>query len=230
MRKNKNVISEIERIASDTEDFDTAISLHELASELRNVDYETKDDWDFKSIIIGVLIGIAVIILFNNKAYADEINIHLTSWHSDKSYNYNKENYGIGYTVDDNKFQQTKFGFYNNSYNKISFYAAVNLKFDLNKFRFGTMVGFVTGYDNIALTKDEVSKLKHLDNNKKHKKHFRPVNQKPASLENMNEYQFIILPNITYKIDKSNSASIGYVPSFNKHSLSILTFSYNYVF
>ncbi len=223
----KDTIEKVSAIASDTEDMDTALHLLDLEAQL-SAALKAGDDkgWDYRSIIIGMLIGFSIgILAFTGDVHADELNVNLTSWHSDTSYNYNNKNYGLGYTKDFDHHWQGKVGFYQNSYDKQSLYAMANLKHDMKNWRWGVQFGFVTGYDKIKPV--YTTKKEYHDDDEGHK---RSKNEVSGKVENLNALQFIVLPAATWKITKKHSITIGYMPSFSKDTFSFATAAYNYTF
>ncbi len=236
----KDTIKKVSKIASDTEDMDTALHLLDLETQL-SATLKAGDDegWDYPSIIIGILMGFAIgILVFTGDVHADELNVNLTSWHSDTSYNYNNKNYGLGYTKDFDHHWQGKVGFYQNSYNKKSLYAMANLKHDMKNWRWGVQFGFVTGYDDIELTKSKIidgheSTDSTASDRREHSRGNTKAtydNQEHSHVKNLNAIQFMILPTATWKITKKHSLTIGYMPSFSKDAFSFASAAYNYTF
>lgn len=87
------------------------------------------------------------------------LDINGASKHSKDTYSYrgvkqeyNSRNVGLGLTADLNKYFALSGGFYDNSYDRLSGYAGVTLKYDLlyGDFRVtpGVTVGLATGYKN----------------------------------------------------------------------------------
>lgn len=171
--------------------------------------------------------------------YGDSLDFTITSWHSDKSYNYNTKNYGIGYTKDLNRHWQAQVGFFKNSYNKDSFYFLSNLKHEMKGWNFGVAFGFVTGYDNVDIDKkfrrgvndkerSRSEKEAHGRNHDKNSDKYKYRNKFHNHPINMNNIQFIVLPNITWKITNKHGLNLTYVPSLTKDSFSFAGVKYQY--
>ncbi len=99
-------------------------------------------------------------LIFIPIADADSIDVNLISKHIDTKYNFNEENFGLGYTKDFHPHWQGKVGFYKNSYNKDSIYAMINLKHDAKRFAYGIQFGFVSGGSLGTKLEKKIRKLK----------------------------------------------------------------------
>ncbi len=166
-------------------------------------------------------------LIFIPIADADSIDVNLISKHIDTKYNFNEENFGLGYTKDFHPHWQGKVGFYKNSYNKDSIYAMINLKHDAKRFAYGIQFGFVSGYDKIK------PKERTYTHTHKYRKHYKYKSYKEKHTEtnkvvNLNALQFMVLPNLTWKITKEHRLQLGVLPSLTKSSISLYTLQYQY--
>lgn len=159
---------------------------------------------------------IIILLLVTSAVEADSIDVNLTSFHTDTTYTYNSENYGLGYSKDLNKDWQVLTGFYRNSYNKHSNYLMFKLKHDTRNWVWGVNLGFVTGYDNVAQT------VSHEDDDDEYE-----YREYQANI-NMNEYQFVVLPTATYKITSRHRIEFGVLPVFSKRIIDVVTLKYQY--
>lgn len=201
--------------------------------------------WDWPSIIVGGLIATSVSLLLCNDAQADSIDLNLTSWHGDKTYKYNDinksplSNFGLGYTKDINHHWQGQVGFFKNSYNKNSLYVLTNLKHEMKRWNWGVAFGFVTGYDDIEENNGIASKNSIGHKSSYRRKHHRRNKGKVipkhvhkdvshSHAKNLNAIQFMILPNITWKITKKHALSLTYMPSFSKSTFAFAGLKYQY--
>jgi hypothetical protein len=187
-----------------------------------------RDRWHPSSILTGAIIATAVLLLiFSQEVCADSLDVNLTSIHYDTTYKYNTKNFGIGYTKDLDKHWQVQGGTFKNSYNKDSLYAMINLKHEMNGWNWGIAFGFVSGYDNIEAKepkqittsygkvitkKDEIHDIEHDKSNTKYKYKY----AKHSHPKNLNKLQFMVLPNVTWKINKKHRLQFNYIPSFSK--------------
>jgi hypothetical protein len=111
-----------------------------------------------RTIIHSLIITAAVLLslLACDKALAETyLILHIASHHSEDTYiaddnteqPFNEFNPGIGIAYDINNYVQARAGFYDNSYNRLSVYAAGSLHTDINYLiSIGTQVGVVSGY------------------------------------------------------------------------------------
>jgi len=82
--------------------------------------------------------------------FADELELHLISYHinEDSDDNLNEFNIGAGYNHEIKPKIFASFGAFNNSYEKLSIYAAAKwLPLEYKSIKAGLVGGFVTGYD-----------------------------------------------------------------------------------
>jgi hypothetical protein len=87
---------------------------------------------------------------FNSWCNADELELHLTSYHinEDSDDNLNEFNIGAGYNYEFKPTIFLSFGAFNNSYEKLSVYAAAKwLPLEYKAIKAGLVGGFITGYD-----------------------------------------------------------------------------------
>ena len=81
---------------------------------------------------------------------ADELELHLTSYHfnEDSDDNFNEFNIGAGYNYEMSSKIFASVGVFNNSYEKLSIYVAAKwLPLEYKFIKAGLVTGFVTGYD-----------------------------------------------------------------------------------
>jgi len=182
--------------------------LQTVINDLEDLERKNKKlrTWNITTLLCGMIIGFALALIFISDAESDELNIHVSSWHSQDRDFYNYKNTGLGYSYDYTDFLQIKVGFYKNSFYKTSVYLGGNYHQENCNFCLGVFVGGVTGYSNIV------------------------SQQAPAATRNLNEFQFIVLPSLTIRESKHHSITLGYMPSFVKGSISFATFTYNYTF
>lgn len=77
------------------------------------------------------------------------LDIHIGSKHINA--NLNEQNFGLGITIPSPRSSNVsaKFGFYNNSYNDMSYYGGLDMHtVNTNGFGSGVLTGIVTGYQN----------------------------------------------------------------------------------
>jgi len=223
----------------------TTGNLFGLQNRLKDRLHTNKLSWHVPSIIVGALGATAISLLLCtgsiHAAERDSLDVNLTSWHADKTYKYNSNNFGLGFTKSINHHWQGKVGFYQNSYNKTSLYAMANLKHDMKNWRWGVQFGFVTGYDKIASKNEMQSKFPAGQKNRPHTSHESDDNEHSipkhrldtrshSHAKNMNAIQFMVLPTVTWKVTKHHALQLGYMPSFSKDTFAFATLQYQYSF
>ncbi len=167
----------------------------------------------YKSItfILSAMIFLTASIAYKS-AYADSLDVNLTSLHFDKEYNYNEENFGLGYTKDLNKDFQLKVGNYKNSFNMNSNYLMLRMKADIGNFSYGVNFGGVTGYSKIANYQTQTTSYydKHRVENRYVIEKHTTSKEVSNGLKNYNDIQFIVLPTISYTMFKKHTLEIGF--------------------
>ncbi len=80
---------------------------------------------------------------------ADEIELHLTSYHYSRSQDLNESNFGTGYNYKLSPKTYAIAGAFNNSYDKLSVYVGTKwLPIQKKFFKAGFVTGLVTGYED----------------------------------------------------------------------------------
>ncbi len=98
--------------------------------------------------------NLAVVIIFTlliSPCWADELELHATSYHFDEhdDDDFNEFNIGAGYNYEFNSKTYAVIGAFNNSYDKLSVYVGAKwLPIDIKFFKAGFMAGLVTGYED----------------------------------------------------------------------------------
>lgn len=183
------------------------------------------NEWDRILIVIVAIIILVVVTLSDAKA--DSIDINLTSWHANKDYDYNTQNFGIGITKDIDHHWAIKTGVFKNSYYKESGYFMGRLQHRMRGWRFGINFGFITGYDNIAPNAIDRSRTKKRHHG--HRKHHKREDRK-SKLKNYAQAVFIVMPTLTWNINKTHALELGLFPSFDPDSSSFATLQYQISF
>jgi len=187
-----------------------------------------------KGMFIVFSIILLVMYLSAEALHADSFTVNLASKHFNATQNYNEKNPGLGYIKDINRHWQVKTGFYKNSYNNTSVYLAAGLKHEMKHWAWGIDFGFVTGYTNIKTSGDRTSCQKFYsydddDDGVKSKTRCKTTTVN-YSYDKYDKYQFMILPNITWKINKKHALQFGFIPNINNPPLSVVTVQYQYRF
>ncbi len=160
---------------------------------------------------------------------ADSFDINLTSIHWNSDYNYNEDNFGLGYTKDINYHWQAKVGGFKNSFSKTSLYALARLKHNMGKWDFGINMGFVTGYDDIEQTTTAVEKSRYHIGHRRHGRKHRHKSKTTTvnnGLKNAAEFQFIAYPSISFRLSDKHAFEIGHVPAISTKTVSTTTIQY----
>jgi len=219
--------------------------LTELELRLR-ISYERQvknvGKWCPASVCIGFILGAATALFaFPQNLHADSLVVNLTSIHADKTYKYNSANTGFGLLMDVNRHVEIEAGFYNNSYGKTSLYTLINLKHEMNGWNWGIAGGLVTGYNDIEDKTQMQSRFSNGRKNGSLRPHHNPKLNKSASKykvkdaphshpKNVNAIQFMVLPNVTWKITKEHALNLIVVPAFSKNTFAFAGLKYRYKF
>lgn len=100
---------------------------------------------------INKLFVVIIFILLITPCKADELELHLTSYHFDEDDDddFNESNYGAGYNYEFNSKTYAVIGAFNNTYDKLAVYAGAKWLPIKNKFfKAGVVGGVVTGYED----------------------------------------------------------------------------------
>ena len=88
-------------------------------------------------------------IVFAVNCKADELELHATSYHFNRSENFNEFNIGAGYNYQYGEKTYAVVGAFNNSYDKFAIYAGAKwLPIKIKHFKAGFIAGAVTGYED----------------------------------------------------------------------------------
>ena len=166
---------------------------------------------------IVTFVGILLIAILSTPAEADSIDLNLTSWHRDKSYDYNEDNTGIGITKTINEHNEVKLGFFKNSFNKDSVYIMGRLKTQMEGWSFGINYGFVTGYDDIEPGPTPPVFMKEDDDSVYKRKHRRkskpmPVPQPNHNIKNKDKFWLVVIPTIGLDVRELHTIELGVTP------------------
>ncbi len=174
-----------------------------------------------------ILLGFLIYVVIYSIANADSLDFSLMSFHFDDTYDYNESNFGIGYTKEFNNKVAGKIGSYNNSYDKNSIYALIGIKQSFGSLSFGLNAGFVTGYDNIS-GKAQYREVSRTTTYGHHYKYVDTViiENKP---KNLNKYQFMILPTVSYTFHKKHRFELGFIPSQTADAVDVVTLQYQII-
>lgn len=99
-----------------------------------------------KNLVVAIIFT-----LFISPCSADELELHVTSYHFDEhdDDDFNEFNIGAGYNYEFNSKTYAVIGAFNNSYDKLSVYAGAKwLPIDIKFFKAGIGGGVVTGYED----------------------------------------------------------------------------------
>lgn len=174
-----------------------------------------------------ILVALAAI---STCVHADSFDINITSIHWNSEYDYNEDNFGLGYTKDVTHHWQAKVGGFRNSFNKDSVYALARLKHNMGDWDFGISMGFVTGYDDIERTTTTTSKPEHHKGHRrsgrKHYYHKPKTTTVSNDLRNAAEFQFIAYPSVSFRLSDKHAFEIGHVPAIGTKTVSTTTIQY----
>jgi hypothetical protein len=122
--------------------------------------------------IFNVLLGIAIAVCIPSTGLAISglwLDVNITSIHSEEAYvwngrerQYNDRNFGLGIGYEVNSWLEAKAGWFENSYEKTSFYAVAQGKLDLLKkspwiIAPGCALGIANGYQNTPEQTGEIT-------------------------------------------------------------------------
>ena len=95
------------------------------------------------------LFTVIILIALVTPCSADELELHLTSYHYSRSQDLNESNFGAGYNYQLTPTTFAVIGAFNNSYDELSVYAGAKwLPIKKMNFKAGFVAGVVTGYDD----------------------------------------------------------------------------------
>ena len=95
------------------------------------------------------LLVVIIFVILAIPCWADEVELHATSYHYSRSQNLNEFNIGAGYNYEFNSKTYATIGAFNNSYDKVSVYAGAKwLPLKKRYFKAGFVAGVVTGYED----------------------------------------------------------------------------------
>jgi hypothetical protein len=104
----------------------------------------------YKYIITVIFIGL--LLLANTFVNASEVEVHLSSTHSNNDFDYNENNIGLGVNVPIKHGVGVSFGAFKNSYDDTSAYAGGTYDYNLCsggfKCTLGVIAGVATGYQD----------------------------------------------------------------------------------
>jgi len=235
--------------ADNCRDTELRIKLRGLSIDLLNQlplnDKKQEHKWDFKSILLGALFASGLTLLLTPQlaqaaTQKDAIVVNLTSIHTDTTYNYNTKNWGLGYLKNINRHLELEGGFYENSYNKQSLYALANLKHEMYGWNWGVAFGFVTGYDDIEskskpmqsrLPNEQKSSSEREQHGEEHDEDgskYKIRDSSHSHPKNLNAIQFLVMPNVTWKITKTHELNLVAMPSFSKSAVEFVGLKYRW--
>ncbi len=155
------------------------------------------------------ILGITLL-LISSSCLADSVDFNITSWHSDNTYDYDNQNYGIGYTKSIDHHWSAKGGVYNNSFSKTSFYAGFGLYHRQSFWSFGADILGVTGYDDISQTTTTTTCEKTSRRHSRYRKRCKTT-EKWNGFNNLAAIQLVIIPTVKFHY-KEASINLGIIP------------------
>ncbi len=182
----------------------------------------------FKIFVVTLLIYLAGVNLAKASEHISNttLDLNVTSIHT-KTNGLNQGNYGFGITKYLDHHWNVSGGFYENSYDKTSKYLFIGVKHDQHHWRFGIDAGFVTGYDNIRTDISTTTCSGHDDYDDDHGNRCNTFTESNG-LNNLDEYQFVVLPYTSYLYDKNHTLKFSFIPPITNNSELVITMQYQY--